>query len=285
MTRVWMFPGQGSQSKGMGAELFDRYPDWTSDADAILGYSVRELCLDDPQSELGLTAFTQPALYVVSAMAARAERDDGQPAPDYVAGHSLGEYTALFAAGAFSFQDGLRLVQRRGELMGRVSGGGMAAIVGLAPAEIEHLLSESEAGRRVDIANFNSFDQTVVAGLVEDLAAIKPAFDARRARFIPLKVSAAFHSRYMEPPMREFAAFLDGIPVVPPSIPVVANVTGRPHDPAALKTTLARQIGSGVRWLDSMLFLLDQGATDFIEVGPGNVLTKLLQQIRKKREG
>jgi len=156
----------------MGAELFDRFADWTAAADAVLGYSIRELCVDDPRGELGQTAFTQPALYTVNAMLYRARHDSGRPAPAFVAGHSLGEYNALLAAGAFDFTTGLRLVAHRGAIMGRVRGGSMAAVIGLAPADIEAVLSQSEAGRRLDVANYNSFDQTVIAGPKEDLTTV-----------------------------------------------------------------------------------------------------------------
>jgi malonyl CoA-acyl carrier protein transacylase len=265
----------------MGGDLFDRFADWTSEADAILGYSIRELCLDDPRSELGLTTFTQPALYVVNALTYRARQEEGRPAPAFLAGHSLGEYSALLAAGSFDFGTGLRLVKRRGALMGRVSGGGMAAVIGLTPPAIEAVLADSDAGRRIDVANFNSFEQTVIAGLVDDLQAVKPAFEAAGARaFMPLQVSAPFHSRYMREPMLEFAAFLDQSEIRPPAIPVVANVSGGLY-PAAARDTLARQIGHSVRWLDSMLFLIAQGVQEFEEIGPGRVLTKLLTSIRK----
>ena len=157
MSIVCMFPGQGSQSKGMGAGLFDRFADWTAEVDAILGYSIRELCLEDPRGELGQTRFTQPALFVVNAMTYRARQQDGRPAPDFVAGHSLGEYNALVAAGVLDFAIGVRLVRRRGEIMSQVSGGGMAAVIGLEPARIEAVLGQTEAGRRLDVANFNSF--------------------------------------------------------------------------------------------------------------------------------
>src|SRR5687767_5078202 len=137
MSIACLFPGQGSQSVGMGAGLFDRFADWTSVADRVLGYSIRELCLDDPRKELGLTAFTQPALFVVNAMTWRAREADGTPIPAFVAGHSLGEYNALLAAGVFDFETGLTMVQQRGALMGRVSGGGMAAVIGLSPDRIQ----------------------------------------------------------------------------------------------------------------------------------------------------
>jgi malonyl CoA-acyl carrier protein transacylase len=268
----------------MGAELFARFPDWTAEADAVLGYSIRELCVEDPRGELVLTQFTQPALFVVNALTYRARQEDGGAAPAFVAGHSLGEYNALLAAGVFDFKTGLEMVKRRGALMGQVSGGGMAAVVGMEPARIEALLQESEAGRRLDVANFNSFDQTVIAGPTDAIGAVKPQFEQAGVRaFIPLKVSAPFHSRYMREPQAEFAAFLRGFAFGTPAIPVVANATARPYEPDRVRETLASQIGSAVRWLDSMLFLLDSGVTAVEEVGPGTVLAKLLVQIRKKR--
>ena len=282
MSIACLFPGQGSQSKGMGAPLFDRYPHWTKIADDVLGYSIRELCLDDPRGELGQTAFTQPALFVVNAMSYRARIDDGLAPPAFVAGHSLGEYNALVAAGVFDFTNGLRMVRERGRLMGEVSGGGMMAVIGLPPAQIVAALGESEPGRRVDVANFNSPEQTVLAGMREDLAATEADLKAAGARAcIVLKVSAAFHSRYMHDPMRRFKTFLADFEFGPPSIPVVANLTGLPYAPDVLHDTLADQIGHSVRWLDSVRFLVSQGVTDFEEVGPGAVLTKLVAQIRK----
>jgi malonyl CoA-acyl carrier protein transacylase len=267
----------------MGAALFDRYPDWTAVADRVLGYGIRELCVEDPRGELGLTQFTQPALFVVNALTYRARLNDGGATPAFVAGHSLGEYNALLAADVFDFETGLTLVKRRGALMGQVGGGGMAAVIGIEPDRIQALLESSEAGRRLDVANFNSFDQTVIAGPKDDIAAVKPEFEAAGVRaFIPLKVSAPFHSRYMREPQAEFAAFLDGVTFAAPAIPVVANATAAPYDPAQVRDTLAGQIGSAVRWLDSMLFLIRQGVTEFEEVGPGSVLTKLAAQIRKR---
>jgi trans-AT polyketide synthase/acyltransferase/oxidoreductase domain-containing protein len=282
MSIACLFPGQGSQVKGMGAELFDRFPDWTAQADHVLGYSIQELCLNDPRGELGLTAFTQPALFVVNALSYRAREAGGAPAPAFVAGHSLGEYNALVAAGVFDFSTGLQMVRERGALMGQVRGGGMMAVIGLSPDRIAGVLHDSDAGRRLDVANFNSPDQTVLAGPREDLSAVEPVLKAGGARVcIALKVSAAFHSRYMHEPMRRFAEFLERFTFAPPAIPVVANLTGLPYAPAALRETLADQIGHAVKWLDSMRFLLEQGVTDFEEVGPGSVLTRLVTQIRR----
>ncbi|ODS51881.1 MAG: [acyl-carrier-protein] S-malonyltransferase [Acidobacteria bacterium SCN 69-37] len=268
----------------MGGDLFVRYADWTAEADQVLGYSIRELCLEDPRGELGLTQFTQPALFVVNALMWRARVDEGRPAPAFVAGHSLGEYNALLAAGVFDFVTGLTLVRERGALMGRVSGGGMAAVIGLAPDRIAAILEASEAGRRLDVANFNAFDQTVIAGPVADIEAVKADFEAAGVRaFTLLKVSAPFHSRYMHAAMEEFGRHLDGVTFAAPAIPVIANVTAAPYPADDVRGTLAKQIGSSVRWLDSMVGLLDQGVITFEEVGPGNVLTKLITRIKKSR--
>lgn len=283
MSLICLFPGQGSQVKGMGAELFDRYPDWTADADRVLGYSIRELCVDDPRGELGLTQFTQPALYVVNALTFRAKRDDGMAAPDFVAGHSLGEYDALLAAGCFDFATGLAMVKERGQMMGRVSGGGMAAVIGMEPGRIKELLDGSEAGRLVDVANFNTFDQTVIAGPKDALDTVKADFEAAGVRaYIPLNVSAPFHSRYMREPQMAFDAFLRQFTFGAPSIPVVSNVTARPYHDDQVRQTLSEQIGNSVQWLESMLYLMKQPEPEFIECGPGTVLAKMLVAIRKK---
>ena len=283
MSLICLFPGQGSQAKGMGAELFDRYPDWTAAADAVLGYSIRELCVDDPRSELGLTQFTQPALYVVNALTYRAKRDDGMAAPAFVAGHSLGEYDALLAAGCFDFATGLTMVKERGRMMGQVSGGGMAAVIGMEPAKIQEVLSATEAGRRVDVANFNTFDQTVIAGPKADLDAVKADFEAAGVRaYIPLNVSAPFHSRYMREPQMTFDGFLQAFSFSAPQIPVISNVTARPYEADQVRQTLSEQIGNSVQWLETMLFLMKQPEAEFVECGPGTVLAKMIVAIKKK---
>jgi malonyl CoA-acyl carrier protein transacylase len=268
----------------MGAELFDRYPDWTACADELLGYPIRELCVDDPRGELGQTRFTQPALFTVNALSYRARCDEGNPVPAFVAGHSLGEFNALLAAGVFDFASGLSLVARRGQIMAQVSGGGMAAVIGMDPAAIQDVLNASEAGRRLDVANFNSYDQTVIAGPTDDLATVKAQFEAAGVRaYIPLNVSAPFHSRYMRDAQAEFAASLDTVVFSPPQMPVISNVTGKPYDPALLRQTLSEQIGNSVRWLDTIVYLLAQPDAVFEEVGPGTVLAKLVAQIKKRR--
>jgi trans-AT polyketide synthase/acyltransferase/oxidoreductase domain-containing protein len=219
---------------------------------------------------------------VVNALTWRARQEDGKPRPAFLAGHSLGEYNALLAAGVFDFAAGLRLVKRRGELMGRVTGGGMAAVIGLAPERIQEVLAASESGRRIDIANFNSFEQIVIAGPQDALAAVRPDFEAAGVKiFTMLNVSAPFHSRYMADAMKEFQDILQSVLFAPPSIPVISNVTARPYPGDDVRGTLGRQIGHAVGWLASVLYLLDQGATEFEEIGPGNVLSKLVARIRK----
>jgi malonyl CoA-acyl carrier protein transacylase len=268
----------------MGGELFERFADWTRIADEVLGYSIRELCLEDPDDRLGLTAYTQPALFVVNALTYRARIEDGGPAPAFLAGHSLGEYNALLASGVFGFASGLRLVARRGELMGKVTGGGMAAVIGLEPSRIEQVLAENDAGRRLDVANFNSVDQTVIAGPLDDLEAVRDAITGAGARsFILLKVSAPFHSRYMRAAAQEFAAVIqsEATGFETPTVPVVSNVTARLYVADAIVETLGQQIDHAVRWLDSVRFLLDNGVNEFEEIGPGSVLSKLVTRIRR----
>ncbi|MFE3636182.1 ACP S-malonyltransferase [Streptomyces sp. NPDC059168] len=281
--KVYGFPGQGSQTRGMGRQLFEKYPEHTATADRVLGYSLAELCVDDPERRLGRTQFTQPALYAVSALG-HLERQAEDPAPaDYLIGHSLGEYVALFAAGVFDFETGLRLVQRRGALMAEAGGGGMAAVVGLDEAALPRVLAEAGI-EDVDIANHNAPDQLVLSGPRASVETACAAAEAAGARAVRLNVSAPFHSRYMRGTAEEFARFLDGFTLRAPSVPVLANVDGQPYDPAAIKETLTAQIVSPVRWTDTVRRLMGHGAFDFVEIGPGRVLTNLVAKIRKTAE-
>ena len=277
--KVYGFPGQGSQVRGMGAELFDEFGEHVARADAVLGYSVRRLCLEDPDGQLPLTQFTQPALYVVGALAyLRRLREDPTP-PAYLVGHSLGEYVALFAADAFDFETGLRLVRRRGELMSRVAGGGMAAVVGCDLAAVTAAL-DAPGLADLDIANHNAPDQFVLAGPTDRLSEAAALFEGLGARFVPLNVSAPFHSRYMRPVAEEFGRFLGGVAVHRPALPVLANVDAGPYDPDLVAQTLVRQIVSPVRWVDTIRYLMDRGDFTFDELGPGRVLTTLVTKTR-----
>lgn len=280
---VLMFPGQGSQHRGMGAELFDEFPDLTSQADEILGFSIRELCINDASHQLNLTRFTQPALYTVNAMQYFNHLREGGEASSITVGHSLGEYNALLAAGAFDFETGLRLVNRRAELMGEASGGGMAAVLGKSEQQVREILAAAKIDD-IDIANLNSESQIVISGPAERIQQIGAVFDQAGARYVALNVTGAFHSRYMEDARIEFAGFIDQFSFNPLSCPVVSNVTARPHNDAELKESLAAQIVSPVRWYDSVRYLLAKGETDFVQIGPGNVLTGLHRQILANHE-
>ncbi len=280
MTKITLFPGQGSQKVGMGAELFAKFPRELAHADDILGWSVEKLCREDPDKRLDQTDTTQPALFVVNALTYLDRQRGGAPRPDFVAGHSLGEYDALFAADAFDFATGLRLVKKRGELMARAKGGGMAAVIGLPLARVKEVLSDPRFSR-LDIANLNAPTQAVVSGPVEEVTAVKEVFEAAGAQLVvQLKVSAAFHSRAMADAAAEFRRFISPVEFRPLTIPVISNVTAQPYGPGETLDLLARQISSPVRWFESMQFLLGQPSPEFAESGPGAVLTGLLRQIR-----
>ena len=280
MSRIYLFPGQGSQRKGMGVEVFPKFPEETAAADAILGYSVAQQCTDDPGDKLSQTEYTQPLLFTVCAlMYLDTVRETGNQ-PDLVAGHSVGEFAALFAAGVFDFATGLRLVQKRGELMSRAVGGGMAAVVGMTPEEIQGVL-QAAGCTTIDVANLNSPKQSVISGLKDDVLAVQSAFEAAGAKkFVPLDVSGAFHSRYMRPSQSEFESFARTFTFAAPTIPVIANVTARPYEAPQIVDNMTRQITSPVRWVESMQYALQQPEPTFEEIGPGNVLTALLRQIK-----
>lgn len=283
--RTFVFPGQGSQSKGMGADLFDQVPEFTAaeaEIDTLLGYSIRELCLEDPNSQLNLTQFTQPALYIINALHYFKRKAEGLQA-DYLAGHSLGEYNALLAGGAFDFVTGLKLVQKRGALMGQAKDGGMAAIIGLTAEQIRDLLEANAELSGIDVANYNSPTQTVISGPVPELEKGQAVFkDAGAKLYKILPVSAAFHSRYMQPAADEFARFLEGFELAALQVPVIANITGRPYEtdkPEQIKASLVKQIAGSVQWTESIRYLKGLGEMEFEELGPGTVLSRLIKQI------
>ncbi len=283
--KAYLFPGQGSQKKGMGKALFDKFDRQTQQADAVLGYSIRDLCLKNPGRQLSLTQYTQPALYFVSALSyLQAVENDGEP--DFVAGHSLGEYVALFAAGVVDLETGLRLVQKRGELMSRASGGSMGAVLGLREEQVNGILQQPGL-EDITIANYNAPTQFVLSGGKETLAKVNETVnelvkELPDTRFMPLNVSAAFHSHYMEPTKEQFAAFLEDITFSDIKIPVISNVTARPYKADEIKKNLLDQITRSVKWTESIRYLWAQGDVIFKEIGPGGVLTKLTDRIKRE---
>ncbi|GAA2614035.1 ACP S-malonyltransferase [Streptomyces axinellae] len=275
-----LFPGQGSQRRGMADGLFARFPGLVAEADDVLGYSVEELCRYDPRGELDRTEFTQPALFVANALHYRAwQREHGDRAA-FFAGHSLGEYSALWAAGAFDFATGLRLVRKRGELMAAAPEGAMAAVVGLDEDQVRRVLSDG-APAAIDVANLNGAGQVVVSGPRQAVLGAKAAFLAAGATgYVPLRVSGAFHSRQMAAAAEDFAGFLAHPALRAPRLPVIANTTGAPYPDGDIRPALTAQLISPVRWEESVRYLLSQQVSELVEVGPGTVLTKLLDKIR-----
>ncbi|MFL0021625.1 ACP S-malonyltransferase [Streptomyces sp. NBUL23] len=284
--RCYVFPGQGTQKKGMGRSLFTRFPDLRRRADRVLGYPIEELCLENPERRLSETVYAQPAIYVVNALHWAAAQED-LPAADFFAGHSLGEYSALYAAGAFDFATGLALVRSRAELMSRISGGAMAAIVGVSEQIVEETL-ERHGANGVVIANHNAPEQFVLAGSREELARLRPVFEKTEGvrGFVPVRVSGPFHAPAMAPAAERFRSVLASVDVGRLRTPVVSNVTGRPFGPDAreVRDLLAEQIARPVRWSDSIRYLRDAGVSDFTELGESKVLTSLIDRITTARE-
>jgi malonyl CoA-acyl carrier protein transacylase len=284
MTRIHVFPGEGSQKVGMGKELFERFPEQVAVADAELGYSVLTLCLRDPLNQLNQMQFAQPALFVVNALTFLNHLFETGKLPGLIAGHGLGEYNALFAAGVFDFQTGVRLVKHRANLLARAPGGGMAAVVGLIPDQIREALAAAGLNS-IDIARLNSRSETVISGPEKDLETSRMVLERAGAQaFERLLVSIAFHSRYLSEAEHDFGVFLASFLFAEPRIPVISNVTARLYDSSQIKQLLARQITQPVRWTESIEWLLQQPEAEFTEMGPGSVLTELIRRIKLENQ-
>ena len=271
---AWIFPGQGSQAIGMGsdlAELSAAQPKFAQ-AEQILGWSVLDRCQGD-ESELSRTLYTQPCLYVIESILADVLKERGQM-PELLAGHSLGEYVALYIAHVFDFETGLRLVKRRAELMDAAAGGKMAALMKFDREQLEQSLNKMPD---VVIANDNSAEQVVISGTPEGVEALLAQVKAKRA--VPLKVSGAFHSPLMAVAAQQFQHVLESVEFTDAKIPVLSNVEPAPAtEGSELKKRLSRQITGAVRWRETMLQLPELGVSQVIEVGPGKVLTGLVKR-------
>ena len=283
-----MFPGQGAQYAGMGRELAEKYSEAGAvfdAADQALKFPLSRLCFEGPEDDLKLTENTQPAILTVSTAVARVLHARGVT-PAFVAGHSLGEYSALVAAGALDFVDAVRTARKRGRYMQEavpVGVGAMAAILGLEPERVSEICQSVAEGEVVDAANFNSPIQTVIAGhrtaVERAVVALKQA-GAKRALILP--VSAPFHSSLMLPAEQRLAADLDQLEFADPSPPVVMNVDARGVTRGAdVRDALGRQPSRPVRWTETVRLLLDSGVDTFVEVGPGKVLSGLVRSVEK----
>ncbi|MFH8337460.1 ACP S-malonyltransferase [Streptomyces sp. AM6-12] len=275
--RARIFPGQGAQRRGMGGDVFERFPELTARAGEMLGCSVAELCREDPEGKLRQTRYAQPAIYFVNALLHLA--DNGEPEGfDYFAGHSLGEYNALVAAGMLEIVDGLELVRRRAEAMAEITGGAMMAVLGLTPQEIESLLL-AEGVAAVYLANWNSDRQLVVAGDRAGVRAFgKAAVRAGATKVTPLNVSGPFHTPLMNPARLRFDKALAGCDFKPGDVPVVSSTTGEIVDHTGVRELLSAQISKPVQWVRTVRALRELGVTRFSEVN-GTTLTKLDAQI------
>lgn len=274
---AWVFPGQGSQAVGMGADLAEHpiAKAKFAEAEAILGWSVLEKCQGD-EAELSRTLYTQPCLYVIEAILCDLYREKAGEV-DFVAGHSLGEYSALYAAGVYDFASGLKLVQKRAQLMEQASGGKMVAMMKFDRAALTQKIAETDG---VTLANDNSEQQVVISGTPEAVDAVIDAVKAKRA--IALNVSGAFHSPFMAEASAQFQEVLAKVDFADAKIPVLSNVDPQPETNAvALKERLQKQMTGSVRWLEIMNTLDEIDVAEAVEIGPGKVLTGLIQRTCK----
>jgi [acyl-carrier-protein] S-malonyltransferase len=293
MSRIaFLFPGQGAQHVGMGKTIAERYPAAArlyQKAGDILGYDLAKLCFEGPAEDLDSTVISQPAIFVTSLAALemlRADSPDVVLSCEMAAGLSLGEYTALVFSGVMSFEDGLRVVQQRGQAMqdaADATPSGMVSILLLEIPAVEEIVASASSEGTLQIANYLCPGNTVVSGVNAACERAAELADAAGGRAIPLAVAGAFHTSIMEPADRTLAEALAGVTLARPEIPVYSNVDAATHeDPTEIKDILVRQVVSPVRWEESVRAMLDAGITEFYEIGPGKVLTGLLKRIARK---
>jgi [acyl-carrier-protein] S-malonyltransferase len=286
---AYVFPGQGSQTTGMGLDLYNTYSsarEVFDEADAALGFSLSRLCFEGPEEELTKTHNVQPAILVVSIACLKALEDAGTAdlaSPAFMAGHSLGEYTALVAAGALGLADAVVLVRERGRLMyeaGLKSPGSMLAVIGANEETVKDVCLQTGT----EISNINCPGQIVISGAVQALAEANRFGKTKGARaMIPLKVSGAFHSALMEPVIAEFSKIVANIRFRSPDIPVISNVTAQPlTDVDSIKEELVKQLRNCIQWQGSVEYMIRSGVATFYEIGPGRVLSGLIRRINSE---
>lgn len=287
---AYIFPGQGSQYPGMGKDLADNFPAARKvfeEVDEALSFHISRLCFEGPPETLQLTENTQPAILSVSVAVLRAMEAEGFPKPEFVAGHSLGEYSALVAAGALSLVDAVRTVRARGRYMQEAvppGQGAMAAVIGAELSEIERVCREASQGQVCAPANINSLNQVVIAGNAEAIdRAIELLREKGAKRVVKLNVSAPFHCALMMPAQERLAADLEALSLDDLCIPLVSNVNAAEvRNADAARDSLVRQVSLPVRWLESVELLIREGIDTFVEVGPGKVLSGLTRQINRE---
>jgi len=282
---AYVFPGQGSQKTGMGLDLYNSYSsarEVFDQADAALGFSLSRFCFQGPEEELIKTKNVQPAILTTSIACLRAAQEasnNNLPSPAFLAGHSLGEYTALVVANVLSLSEAVILVRERGRLMyeaGLRNHGAMLAIIGLSNEAVEDVCFHS----KTEISNVNCPGQIVISGAIDALAEANKLAKMKGARLIPLKVSGAFHSALMDPVIAEFREVVLSFAFQPPRIPIIANVTAQPlTDVESIKEELLTQLRSCIQWQKSVENMVNRGANTFYEIGPGKVLSGLIKRI------
>ena len=286
-----VFPGQGSQKIGMVKEFHEKYDlvkKLFRDADSILGTPITKIIFEGPDNELNLTENTQPAIFLASFCIfeiIKKEYGYNFERFKYFAGHSLGEYSALACNGAISFEDALRILQKRGKFMQEAipSGeGGMLVALGISSEEIQKILDRTNDMYECYIANDNSKSQVVLSGLIKDIDLLSKDLEQKKIKNIKLNVSAPFHCKYMKSASNKMTSFINNLKITKLNKPIISNVTAKEvYSPEQIKTLLISQIEKKVRWLESVEYMINNGIKNFVEIGPGKVLSGLIKRINK----